>query len=76
MNYEKSSYICASIHYGVGEWQPKHYMEEFELHKFEDSQFYIMKEFDNVLKKLYDDYMTLPPIEKRQIHDKHPYYWK
>ena len=76
IDYRESDYICASHHYGIGEWQPKLFMEKFELHTFEDSQFYIMTEFDSVLKKLYGNYMILPPIESRHIHDKHPYYWK
>lgn len=75
-DYNHSEYICASHHYGIGEWQPKHFMEFFELHSFEDAQFYIMTEYDSVLKKLYGDYMTLPPIDGRRVHDKHPYYWK
>lgn len=40
----------------------------FVLHKFEDSEFYIPKDYDSILKNLYGDYMQLPPIEERRNH--------
>lgn len=40
-----------------------------ELHRFEDGQFYIPKEYDSVLRNLYGDYMILPSQEKRQGHE-------
>lgn len=36
-----------------------------ELHQFEDDKFYIPCGYDELLKKLYGDYMQLPPIEER-----------
>ena len=32
---------------------------------FEDAKFCAMKDYDNVLRQLYGDYMQLPPEEKR-----------
>ena len=75
-DYDNSEYFIASPHYGMREWQPKKNMESFELHKFEDTEFYIMSGWDANLKSLYGDYMQLPPPDKRVCHDFNRYYWK
>ena len=38
------------------------------LHKFEDKEFYIPKEYDKYLTGVYGNYMELPPEEKRISH--------
>lgn len=38
-------------------------------HKFEDGEFYIPFDADYYLKRVYGDYMTLPPEEKRHTHN-------
>ncbi len=38
---------------------------EYVLQPFEDADFYITSEYDNVLKSLYGDYMKLPPEKDR-----------
>ena len=75
-SYSECKYVCASEHYGLGEWKPKQYVEDVTLHTFEDTQFYIMREYDKILRNLYGDYMQLPPEDKRGGHNKHPYFWK
>ena len=75
-DYNSSNYFIASPHYRMREWQPKKNMENFILHKFEDSEFYIMSGWDANLKSLYGDYMKLPPEDKRISHDFNRYYWK
>lgn len=35
---------------------------------FEDGEFYITKNYDEMLKEEYGDYMQLPPVEKRVYH--------
>lgn len=75
-DYTTSDYFFVTPHYGMGEWQPKKNMESFTLHKFEDSEFYIMSGWDANLKSLYGDYMILPPPNKRVTHDFNRYYWK
>lgn len=74
--YEKSEYFIASPHYGMREWQPKKNMVSFELHQFEDSQFYIMSGYDDNLRSLFGDYMQLPPEKDRVSHDFMKYYWR
>lgn len=37
-------------------------------HQFEDRKYIIPKDYDSYLKKIYGDYMKLPPIDKRQSH--------
>ena len=36
--------------------------------QFEDTQLEVIKDYDWALKRLYGDYMTLPPEEKREKH--------
>lgn len=36
---------------------------------FENTSFSIVKEYDYYLTKIFGDYMTLPPVEKRKSHD-------
>lgn len=75
-DYDSSEYFIASPHYKMREWQPKQNMENFELQRFEDSDFYIMSGWDANLKSLYGDYMKLPPENERVAHDFFRYYWK
>lgn len=75
-NLDDSDYFYASITYGMGEWQPKSNIENFILHKFEDSEFYIMSGYEANLQSLYGDYMQLPPVEKRRTHALYKHYWK
>jgi lipopolysaccharide cholinephosphotransferase len=35
---------------------------------FEDYEFYGPNDADSLLRKIYGDYMTLPPVEERRIH--------
>ena len=38
------------------------------LMKFEDTELYMPKEYDSILRGMYGDYMQLPPEEKRKSH--------
>jgi lipopolysaccharide cholinephosphotransferase len=40
----------------------------YDLHKFGDYEFYIANGSDSFLKRTFGDYMTLPPVEKRNPH--------
>lgn len=41
------------------------FMENLELHKFEDTEFYIVCEYDEHLRQVYGDYMTPPKKSER-----------
>lgn len=51
--------------YGDREIMPKKYMTQMITILFEGNAVSVMAEYDNVLKCLYNDYMQLPPPEKR-----------
>lgn len=75
-NYDTSDFFCASTHYGMGEWQPKENMESYVLHKFEETELYVMSGYDNNLRSLYGDYMKLPSLENRKTHACYCNYWR
>ena len=50
---------------------------KFQLHKFETEMFYVSVCYDEMLRTMYGDYMSLPPLEKRGTkHDFERFYWK
>jgi len=75
-DYDSSEYFCASAHYGLREWQSKKNMENYILHRFEDTELYIMTGYDENLRSLYGEYMQIPPEGKRYKHDVYKRYWK
>lgn len=75
-DYNSSRYFIAGFKYNIGEWQPKEILDEYELHKFEDAEFFITKRYDQYLRSLVGDYMQLPPGEQRVDHGLYEYYWK
>ena len=76
--FETSEYLAnyTTMQNGFREWQPRKSMDKFVLHQFEDGEFYIMEEYNTSLSHLYDNYMELPPVEKRIAHVANTYYWK
>lgn len=75
-DYNNSDYFYTCSHYKMGEWQPKKYMESFILHKFENTELYIMSGYEDNLKSLYGDYMQIPPENKRIVHAVYRRYWR
>ena len=45
------------------------------LEKFEDNQFWIPREYDTILRKIYGDYMQLPPESQRVSRHEYEQYW-
>ena len=76
--FETSKYLAnfTTMQNGFREWQPRESMDSFVLHQFEQGEFYIMEDYNVSLSHLYDDYMKLPPEEKRIAHISNMYYWK
>ena len=44
------------------------YYDEYTELDFENHRFMVIKNYDQYLRDLFDDYMVLPPVEKRKIH--------
>ena len=59
--------------WGEKEIMPKEIMGKPTLYKFEDTELYGSENADDYLKKLYGNYMSLPPKEKQVF--KHNYYY-
>lgn len=67
--YESAEYVgIISGMYGVRERWPKDHMLPQTTYLFEDTPVLGYKNYDEYLSNIYGDYMTLPPLEKRQSH--------
>ena len=75
-DYNVASFFCAGFTYGIGEWQPKGIFDNYILHIFEDTEFYVTSRYDQYLNSLFGNYLELPPEEKRVSHSFFRYYWK
>ena len=78
LDYENSSYIgCAAWATNPKvEIMKKEWFKERVKTKFEDSEFYIPKEYDIILRTTYGDYMQLPPVKDRKHHHLYKAYLK
>lgn len=47
---------------------PKEWMAEYILMPFEDTEFYVMKEYDKYLTQVFGNYMQRPPVEQQASH--------
>lgn len=54
---------------------PDSVFNSFELSKFEDSEFFIIKHYDQYLRAIFGNYMELPPQEERVGHLGHKTFW-
>ena len=78
-NYDSCDYIAmyAQLQYKEREWMPKTVINKCNLHKFEDTELYIMQGYDQYLKSLFGNYMELPPESDRTgRHTFNKYFWK
>lgn len=55
-----TGYVCTTF--------DKKLFEELVEHEFEDHKLKIPKCYDEILSRIYGDYMTLPPLEQRKPH--------
>lgn len=66
---DANSPICTSIgpaYYGCA--RPEELYRDLVLHRFEDGEFPIPRNYDDILTHRYGDYMKLPPENKRRTH--------
>lgn len=63
-NYENNMDICTTSFGGTYVMKKSFFKNIIEC-QFEKYKFYIPKEYDEMLKEMYGDYMALPPEEKR-----------
>lgn len=79
-NYETSTF-CGNRGF-IGcikkECMEKDIYEDVILHKFEDTEFFILKKYDRNLRNYYGDYLQLPPEEQRVPghSDVQKFYWR
>lgn len=65
-NYKQSDGVCKLCHHGPNKpIIPKSYFTDRIEVEFEDTKFYIPREYDTFLSGRYGDYMKLPPEEKQ-----------
>lgn len=55
---------------------PKNIYEECVDIEFEGKKYFIVKDYDTYLHACYGDYMSLPPLNKRESTHKYKAYWK
>lgn len=76
-NYDSSKYIGPAAWYFT---KPKKvlferaYFEKLVKIPFEDGEFYVPANYDEILTQEYGDYMTPPPVEKRIYHHEYKAY--
>ncbi len=73
--YKYMAGIVSVIH-GSKEKMPIEIYEPKILLDFEGYKFWSPHNYDYYLKRLYGNYMELPPVEKRQSHHNFKAYWK
>lgn len=75
--FDRSQYVafCGAF-YGEREILEQDIFLYSELHQFENEMYPIPVGYDTYLKKLYGDYMILPPMEKRVTHHSFVAYYK
>ena len=73
-----SKYVCVVVLgvYGLSEIMESSAYDDVVMLEFEGQQRYAPKDWDYVLKQLYNEYMVLPPLEKRITHHDYICYWK
>lgn len=68
--YDQYTYVGCIVWLsgGIKDIFKREWFEEYEKHKFESYEFRIPKQYDQVLRHTYNDYMKLPPEKDRIGH--------
>lgn len=67
LNDNTATVTCADSLSKV-KWMPFSWFDEYVKLKFEDKEFWVISHYKEYLEKIYGDYMTLPPENKRVTH--------
>ncbi len=79
IGWEETSYYSnlSFLGYGIKERHHKRVIKDIILHPFEDTEFCIIKGYDEALTEKYGNYMALPPEKDRVVrHGFNSYYWR
>ena len=77
IEYEDTSKVaCISGRYAEKEIMPREFIEKYILADFEGEKYKIPEDYDEYLTKHYDNYMELPPEEKRKTEHNNIAYWR
>lgn len=75
--YGSTSYVAQLAMPGIVAAYDSAQVESFHLTPFEDAEFFIADGYDSMLRKVYGDYMKLPPEDERvPQQDYIHFYWK
>ncbi len=76
--YDESKYVgCVESYFnGIGNRNPKTSYEKTVLLDFEGEKFKAPADYDGILKRMYGDYMKLPPKEAQVSHHTNQNYWR
>ena len=77
IEYEDTSKVaCVSGRYAEKEIMPREFIEKYILADFEGEKYKIPEDYDEYLTKHYDNYMELPPEDKRKTEHHNIAYWR
>ena len=74
-----SSLVCVDANKtGRQEVFPASCFSDYQLSSFNDSEFFIVTKYDEILTTIFGDYLKLPPVEERTSHVLRDwvFYWK
>ncbi len=74
---QNAEYMCNFVGaWGEREIMPAECFSEIDRKSFEKREYNILKKYDEYLKMLYGNYMTVPPLDKQISHHTYSAYWK
>ncbi len=65
---KKPTFLSIALDGGIKDIVQTSYYKNLSFYNFENTQFYGVTEYDKYLTDVFNDYMVLPPIEKRVAH--------
>lgn len=78
-DFESSAFVSVLVDCAQGnkrEVLPKEKILDRKRYNFEDCEFWGIKDYDYYLKHLFNDYMIMPPKNRRIPHHNFKVYWR